>query len=160
MLTTHSLPRTHPHFERIHVDRHRRRSACQYSSYSFPTLKAYTENKQWLAELGGVFYSIKEKGYSAREKRVTEHEFNRKMEIETQMAEDKERHQRQVDRVREVEEEGKKNQYSQQKLIKRPATGITTSSSSSSSLALRRVVATSQHGAVKRPLTPRVGRGF
>lgn len=45
----------------------------------------------WLAELGGVFYSVKEKGYSAKEKRITEHEFNRKMEIEAQMAEDKAR---------------------------------------------------------------------
>ncbi|KPM38093.1 Pre-mRNA-splicing factor ATP-dependent RNA helicase prp16 [Neonectria ditissima] len=43
----------------------------------------------WLADLGGVFYSIKEKGYSAREKRITETEFNRKMEIEAKMAEDK-----------------------------------------------------------------------
>jgi len=45
----------------------------------------------WLAELGGVFYSVKEKGYSAKEKRITEHEFNRKMEIEATMAEDKAR---------------------------------------------------------------------
>ncbi|POS87553.1 P-loop containing nucleoside triphosphate hydrolase [Erysiphe pulchra] len=43
----------------------------------------------WLAELGGVFYSVKEKGYSAREKRVTEVEFNKKMEIEARMAEDR-----------------------------------------------------------------------
>ncbi|KAL1305666.1 hypothetical protein AAFC00_007259 [Neodothiora populina] len=45
----------------------------------------------WLADLGGVFYSVKEKGYSAREKRTTELEFNKKMEIETQMAADRER---------------------------------------------------------------------
>lgn len=45
----------------------------------------------WLAELGGVFYSVKEKGYSARDKRVIETEFNKKMEIEAQMAEDKKR---------------------------------------------------------------------
>ncbi|KAK1250108.1 hypothetical protein MKX08_010111 [Trichoderma sp. CBMAI-0020] len=43
----------------------------------------------WLADLGGVFYSIKEKGYSIRDKRITETEFNRKMEIEAKMAEDK-----------------------------------------------------------------------
>ncbi|KAI0818107.1 P-loop containing nucleoside triphosphate hydrolase protein [Xylaria sp. FL0064] len=49
----------------------------------------------WLAELGGVFYSVKEKGYSAREKRVTETEFNRKLEIEAKMAEDKRRHEEQ-----------------------------------------------------------------
>ncbi|KAL2756917.1 hypothetical protein ACRALDRAFT_2121403 [Sodiomyces alcalophilus JCM 7366] len=45
----------------------------------------------WLADLGGVFYSIREKGYSVREKRFTETEFNRKMEIEAKMAEDKQR---------------------------------------------------------------------
>ncbi|KAL2269848.1 hypothetical protein VTJ83DRAFT_2032 [Remersonia thermophila] len=57
----------------------------------------------WLAELGGVFYSIKEKGYSARDKRVIETEFNRKMEIEAQMAADKKRLE---DKMREEEEEG------------------------------------------------------
>ncbi|KAI3329390.1 P-loop containing nucleoside triphosphate hydrolase protein [Xylariaceae sp. AK1471] len=49
----------------------------------------------WLAELGGVFYSVKEKGYSAREKRITETEFNRKIEIEAKMAEDKRRQEEQ-----------------------------------------------------------------
>ncbi|KAL5611787.1 hypothetical protein BROUX41_000638 [Berkeleyomyces rouxiae] len=43
----------------------------------------------WLADLGGVFYSVKEKGYSAHQKKFTETEFNRKMEIEAQMARDK-----------------------------------------------------------------------
>lgn len=46
---------------------------------------------RWLAELGGVFYSVKEKGYSARDKRVIETEFNKKMEIEAKMVEDKKR---------------------------------------------------------------------
>ncbi|PGH10203.1 hypothetical protein AJ80_07562 [Polytolypa hystricis UAMH7299] len=55
----------------------------------------------WLADLGGVFYSIKEKGYSAREKRVTEHEFNRRMEIEAQM---------EVDRQRAAEEKARKEE--------------------------------------------------
>lgn len=45
----------------------------------------------WLADLGGVFYSVKEKGYSIRDKRITETEFNRKMEIEAKMADDKRR---------------------------------------------------------------------
>ncbi|KAJ5278916.1 hypothetical protein N7478_004288 [Penicillium angulare] len=45
----------------------------------------------WLAELGGVFYSVKEKGYSQRDRRVTELEFNKRMEIEEQMAADRER---------------------------------------------------------------------
>lgn len=39
----------------------------------------------WLADLGGVFYSLKSKEYSTREKRVIEGEFNKKMEIQRQM---------------------------------------------------------------------------
>ncbi|PKS10591.1 hypothetical protein jhhlp_002345 [Lomentospora prolificans] len=45
----------------------------------------------WLADLGGVFYSIKEKGYSVSQKKMIETEFNRKMEIEAKIAEDKKR---------------------------------------------------------------------
>ena len=79
---------------------------------------------------------MKEKGYSARDKRVTEHEFNRKMEIETQMAEDKEREALRI-----------ANAASGQKpTVVRPM-----------SSAVRRVAT---QGAVKRPLTPKVGRGF
>ena len=90
----------------------------------------------WLAELGGVFYSVKEKGYSAREKRITETEFNRKMEIEAKMAEDK---RRQEARIREEEEV---------KLVKKPGAaakakgGVTTS------------------GEVVKPVRKRFGRGF
>ena len=79
---------------------------------------------------------MKEKGYSARDKRVTEHEFNRKMEIEAQMAEDKEREAQRVAKASEAK-----------KLpIARPMTA-----------AVKRVAT---QGAVKRPLTPRVSRGF
>lgn len=46
---------------------------------------------KWLADLGGVFYSVREKGYSARDRRTTEVEFGRKMEIESQMARDRQR---------------------------------------------------------------------
>ena len=48
----------------------------------------------WLADLGGVFYSLKSKEYSAKDKRVIEGEFNRKMEIEKQMAEDRAKDER------------------------------------------------------------------
>lgn len=51
----------------------------------------------WLADLGAVFYSIKEKGYSARDKRVTEIEFNRKAELEAQMAVDKAKEDRRLE---------------------------------------------------------------
>jgi pre-mRNA-splicing factor ATP-dependent RNA helicase DHX38/PRP16 len=50
----------------------------------------------WLADLGAVFYSIKEKGYSARDKRITEIEFNRKAELEAKMAEDKAREDKRI----------------------------------------------------------------
>lgn len=79
---------------------------------------------------------MKEKGYSAREKRVTEHEFNRKMEIEAQMAEDKEREAQRITKAAEAK----------QLPIARPMTA-----------AVKRVAT---QGAVKRPLTPRVARGF
>ena len=60
------------------------------------TSKAYMStvtsvDPRWLAELGGVFYSVKEKGYSAHKKRVLETEINKKWEIEAQMAEDRKR---------------------------------------------------------------------
>ncbi len=88
----------------------------------------------WLADLGGVFYSIKEKGYSAREKRVTEVEFNRKMEIEAKMAEDKLKEQQRLERENE-------------KTIKKPELAS----------AVKKVAT---HGAVRKPLVKRPGRGF
>ncbi|RFU36158.1 hypothetical protein B7463_g226, partial [Scytalidium lignicola] len=87
----------------------------------------------WLAELGGVFYSVKEKGYSAREKRITEVEFNRKIEIEAKMAEDKAREQQRLESEKE------------RAVKKAPATVV------------KKVAA---HGAVRRPVVKRTGRGF
>ena len=88
---------------------------------------------KWLAELGGVFYSVKEKGYSAREKRVTETEFNKKMEIEAKMAEDKLREQKRLENE-------------SMKTVKKPI-----------GTAVKKVAS---HGAVKRPVGKRPGRGF
>ncbi|KAK9460683.1 helicase [Lipomyces oligophaga] len=45
----------------------------------------------WLADLGGVFYSVKEKGQISLHKRATEREFSRRMEIEAQFAQDRKR---------------------------------------------------------------------
>ncbi|KAI0468673.1 P-loop containing nucleoside triphosphate hydrolase protein [Xylaria cf. heliscus] len=87
----------------------------------------------WLAELGGVFYSVKEKGYSAREKRVTETEFNRRIEIEAKMAEDKKRQEEQ----QKMEEERK---------VKKPVADKT-----------KKIITS---GAVKKPVLKRRGRGF
>ncbi|KFY48224.1 hypothetical protein V495_01512 [Pseudogymnoascus sp. VKM F-4514 (FW-929)] len=88
---------------------------------------------KWLAELGGVFYSVKEKGYSAREKRVTEVEFNRKMEIETQMAEDKKNEEERLEKERRKGEATREGT-----VVKKVA----------------------QKGAVRRPVAKRSGRGF
>ncbi|KAF3001322.1 DEAH-box RNA helicase prp16 [Curvularia kusanoi] len=82
----------------------------------------------WLADMGAVFYSIKEKGYSARDKRVTEREFNRKAELEAKMAEDKAREEQRI-----AEEESgplvKKTVVSKKKedgdgVVKRPVIGM------------------------------------
>ncbi|KAK3394568.1 P-loop containing nucleoside triphosphate hydrolase protein [Podospora didyma] len=89
----------------------------------------------WLADLGGVFYSVKEKGYSAREKRITEVEFNKKMEIEAQMAGDK---QREEDRLQAEEN---------LKLVKK--TGPSSKEKT-----------TVTSGAVVKPVRKRPGRGF
>lgn len=43
----------------------------------------------WLAELGGVFYSIKSKGRSIQDKRKNEIETNRRMELEAQIEKDR-----------------------------------------------------------------------
>ena len=78
----------------------------------------------WLAELGGVFYSVKEKGYSQRERRVTEQEFNRRMEIEAQMAEDRERAA--TEKQREAERNNparRKREIEVGSVVRRPAAG-------------------------------------
>lgn len=88
----------------------------------------------WLADLGAVFYSIKEKGYSARDKRITEVEFNRKAELEAKMAEDKEREARRLAQ----EDSGPVVKKIQPSGLKKVAT----------------------EGAVIRPVAPRRRRGF
>ncbi|KAK1508236.1 helicase associated domain-containing protein [Colletotrichum costaricense] len=92
----------------------------------------------WLADLGGVFYSVKEKGYSVRDKRITETEFNRKMEIEAKMAEDK---KREADRV-EAEKER----------LERRRTG----GGAAAAAGGKKIVT---HGAVRKPVIKRRGRG-
>ncbi|KAJ5893762.1 hypothetical protein N7495_005453 [Penicillium taxi] len=117
----------------------------------------------WLAELGGVFYSLKEKGYSHRDRRVTELEFNRRMEIENQMAVDRERDK--VEKARELEREDPVRRKKEvevgigssvrRPVIKKPAkVGITSSSRPGGS-------SSSRGSVVKRPqVTKRPGRTF
>lgn len=78
----------------------------------------------WLADLGGVFYSIKEKGYSAGQRRMIETEFNRRMEIEAKMAEDKKRDDDRRRAEEEAEEDGyrpKKDEKGERKIVQRGA---------------------------------------
>ncbi|KAF3938543.1 hypothetical protein ABW19_dt0208119 [Dactylella cylindrospora] len=86
----------------------------------------------WLAELGGVFYSIKEKGYSAKDRRITENEINRKMEIEAKIAEDRQKAEAAKAAARDAAP------------IKRAATPANP--------VVKRLA--TQQGAVKRPTTP------
>jgi len=91
----------------------------------------------WLAELGGVFYSVKEKGYSAREKRVIETEFNRRMEIEAKMADDKRR---------ALEREAEEEERAARKGVMGAAGAVT-----------KKIVV---QGSVKKPVVKKRGRGF
>lgn len=78
----------------------------------------------WLADLGGVFYSIKEKGYSAGQRRMIETEFNRRMEIEAKMAEDKKRDDDRRRAEEGAEEDGyraKKDEKAERKIVQRGA---------------------------------------
>ena len=95
---------------------------------------------RWLADLGGVFYSVKEKGYSARDRRVTESEFNRRVEIEAQMADDKRRHDEKL-RAEEERAAGKK------------AGGAAAAEKDKE----KKIV---KSGAVKKPVVKRKARGF
>lgn len=90
----------------------------------------------WLADLGGVFYSVKEKGYSVRDKKFLEMEFNRKAEIEAKMAEDKRR---------EEERLARENSAISSAIRKAPGSAV-------------KKVTT--QGVVKRPVKSRGGRGF
>jgi pre-mRNA-splicing factor ATP-dependent RNA helicase DHX38/PRP16 len=107
----------------------------------------------WLAELGGVFYSVKEKGYSLRDKKVTEHEFNRKMEIEAKMKEDQERQER--EKAEELQRKLRQAPGQQ-----RASTALVESGGGRMASAVHRRVVTT--GAVRRPMTPagRKRQGF
>ena len=101
---------------------------------------------RWLAELGGVFYSVKEKGYSARDKRVIETDFNRRMEIEAQMSLDK---LRQDEQNRADEEREKKKEAE-------AVNGVAKIGSAAGAGPKRIVV----HGAVRKPIAKKRGRGL
>ncbi|KAF2224944.1 pre-mRNA-splicing factor ATP-dependent RNA helicase prp16 [Elsinoe ampelina] len=88
----------------------------------------------WLADLGGVFYSVKEKGYSLKNKRATETEFNKRLEIEARMAEDRDR-----------EKQRKRQEEEKEVAARKPV-----------SSAVKKVTST---GAVRKPVMPK-SRGF
>ena len=90
---------------------------------------------KWLAELGGVFYSVKEKGMTGRDRKVTEREINRKLELETQMATDRAREE---ERIKAEAEREEKNGVKSNGVTAAAASGV-----------VRAVV---QTGAVVRPV--------
>jgi len=90
---------------------------------------------KWLAELGGVFYSVKEKGYNARLAKVTETELSRKMEIEAEMDRDRENERKRIE-AENIHDIG---------------LGSKTTNGKSSVL---------KKGAVRKPVIQRRGRGF
>ncbi|KAL1854683.1 DEAH-box RNA helicase prp16 [Paecilomyces lecythidis] len=127
----------------------------------------------WLAELGGVFYSVKEKGYSHRERRVTEQEFNRRMEIEAQIAADRERAAAEKEREKERNDPSRRKKEIEagiggRSAVRRPVIGagrrvggVVTSSSSSSRPSSNGTGGSSGGSAVRRPNGPRKpGRVF
>ena len=79
----------------------------------------------WLADLGGVFYSLKSKEYSGKDKRMIEGEFNRKMEIEKQMAEDKVREakRRELEEEKERLVQGRRDKTMSGMVVKKPGSG-------------------------------------
>jgi pre-mRNA-splicing factor ATP-dependent RNA helicase DHX38/PRP16 len=89
----------------------------------------------WLAHMGGVFYSVKEKGYSARDRRITEREFSRKAELEAQMVADREREEARL------EKESLRPKVDEKKVD-------------------ARVKKVASVGEVKKPVVKRRGRGF
>ena len=118
--------------------------------------------EQWLAELGGVFYSVKEKGYSQRERRVTELEFNKRMEIESQMAADRERAT--AEKQREAERDNparRKREVEAGSAVRRPTVGprrvggVVTSSSSPRNGTNGASSRGSGGSVVKKPVIPR-----
>ncbi|CAK7214395.1 hypothetical protein SCUCBS95973_002132 [Sporothrix curviconia] len=106
---------------------------------------------RWLAELGGVFYSVKEKGYSAREKRIIETDFNRRMEIEAQMARDKQRQDQQ--RRAEAEREQRKTEQTGDG-------GEITIGGGAAAAAGGKTTKIVVHGAVRKPVAKKRGRGL
>lgn len=59
----------------------------------------------WLADLGGVFYGIREKSFNAKDGRVTESSWSRKAEIEAAMKRDWATEQSRLEEERKKEEE-------------------------------------------------------
>lgn len=75
----------------------------------------------WLAELGGVFFSVKERNFSQRERRAQDKEFTKKAALELEMQQDRER------QIKEAEDR-KARESSQTSMSSRIATpGLRTS---------------------------------
>lgn len=61
----------------------------------------------WLADLGAVFYAVKEKNYSHVEKRIEEREISRRMELEMEMEKDRKQEEERAEKEKVAEERKK-----------------------------------------------------
>lgn len=103
----------------------------------------------WLAELGAVFYSVKEKGFNVGDGGVREREFGRRKEIEEEMERDREGERRRV----EAEEERERV-----RVEKNRDGGAMNGKPKANGVPVKGKV--SVQGAVRRPVVKRRGVGF
>ena len=101
----------------------------------------------WLADLGGVFYSIREKEYDAKNASVSERNWSRKEEIEAEMERDRQQEQGRLEAEERAELER----------LNKATKGIESVKMGGSIHAGKKIVST---GVVKKPVVKRHGRGI
>lgn len=119
--------------------------------------QANTKPPNYQAELGAVFYSIKEKGYDARSAQVHEREWSRRKEIEAEM---------EVDRAKERERVAREENAERER-VERARSGVVGGGSgggvnkmNGTNGAGKGVGKVNVQGAVRKPIVKRKGRGF
>lgn len=84
-----NLPRTHPHIEGIYDTSDRGGSILAW--YSIQSFYHIAIADTGIAELGSVFYSVREKNFDDRgARRQADREFSKRAELETEMAKQRE----------------------------------------------------------------------
>lgn len=101
----------------------------------------------WLADLGGVFYSVREKEYNSKNASVTESKWSKRDEIEAGMERDREQELRRIEMEEQKERERRQKANRNQSAVK-VGSSISTE---------KRPVTT---GVVRKPVIKRHGRGI